>query len=209
MKFKEVIKKYKNINTLNIPINVNIEFKIINLKVTSLYFSRVMLDESDLYFKDDIYSINIPECLKISKKDNLLILEVDNNYIEYLESKMLLKTIYENIKNIIKDLSEFYKGVINLKGVGYSVVVKKLEDERFELFFRFGFKTTNLVILPKNIRIENYLSISKSMFTIFGTSRAVIHKKLIEIRNLSIPTSYKLQGVYLNNKFPTVKKFIK
>jgi len=69
-------------------------------------------------------------------------------------SKALFKTITTKLVHQLKGVSELYRGVINIQGLGYSVAVTKLKNNKYNLFFRFGFKDKFNYIMPDKILIK-------------------------------------------------------
>ena len=61
-------------------------------------------------------SINIPKGFKVSKKENLLSVEVEN---EDLKESPLWGTLRAHIANAIKGVSEGFSKILELKGTGY------------------------------------------------------------------------------------------
>ena len=122
-------------------------------------------------------------------------------------AQMMLITFCAKMKHQIKGVSELYKGIINIKGLGYSVHVTKKND-KFNLFFRFGFKDTYNYIMPDFINIENWET-AKIHLILSTYSLELLNQVKRNIQRLRMPKVYKLQGIYLDNKFPKLKKYVK
>jgi ribosomal protein L6P/L9E len=133
---------------------------------------------------------------------------IDNEFIEYKISKSMLYTFTSKFKNSLRGISKLYTGSINLQGLGFSVTITKLETSEYNLFFRFGFKDKCNYIMPTTVRIDNADS-AKTRILLSCKSMELLKKVQIQIRNLRKPSAFKLQGIYLDDIFPKVKKFVK
>jgi ribosomal protein L6P/L9E len=62
--------------------------------------------------------------------------------------------------------------------------------------------------MPTTVRIDNADS-AKTRILLSCKSMELLKKVQIQIRNLRKPSAFKLQGIYLDDIFPKVKKFVK
>jgi ribosomal protein L6P/L9E len=138
---------------------------------------------------------------------NKIKIYIISKYQEYKYAQIILITFTSKLRHQIKGLSEFYTGIINIKGLGYSVNVT-VKKNKYNLFFRFGFKDTYNYIMPSTINIEN-AETAKIHLIISTYSLELLKEVQRNIQRFRYPKAYKLQGIYLNNIFPKVKKYIK
>jgi len=140
--------------------------------------------------------------------NNQLHITIKEFYKNYEMSRALFNTMMTKLTHQIKGVSELYHGVINIQGLGYSVAVTKLQNNKYNLFFRFGFKDKFNYIMPTNITIENPET-AKTKLLINTYSLELLKQTQLNIQRFRYPKAYKLQGIYLNNTYPPVKKFVK
>lgn len=133
---------------------------------------------------------------------------IKDSFLKFYASKMMLYTFVSKFKIEIQGISENYKGTINIQGLGYSVAVTELSDGKYSLFFRFGFKDKFTYIMPSSINIEN-VKTAKTKLILNCNNLELLKQVQIQIQNLRRPKAFKLQGIYLNDVFPKVKKFVK
>lgn len=188
-----VVKIIKQI--IYLPNNIKIIFNNNNLIVENTD-KKLIISIKFLYFLD--YNLT---------KDSIEFF-IKPEFYTYTASKMMLYTFTSDFVQKLKGILELYRGVINLKGLGYSVTVTKLSNQKYNLFFRFGFKDKANFIMPDNIIIENYETV-KTQMVLYSHDLALLKKVQINIRRLRYPKAYKLQGIYLNDTFPKIKKFTK
>jgi ribosomal protein L6P/L9E len=157
--------------------------------------------------KSYFLKIKLIKFLQINYTKNKIIINLIDIYKNFKFAQILLITFSSKLKHQIKGISELYKGVINLKGLGYSVHVTK-QLNKYHLFFRFGFKDTYKYIMPEYINIENFET-AKIHLNISTYSIELLKQVQRNIQRFRIPKAYKLQGIYLDYKYPKVKKFVK
>jgi ribosomal protein L6P/L9E len=188
--------RLKEVYILQIPDNLNIfqlnSFLIIKNKEKSYELQVKLVSFLHLNFlhKEKILEVSITESEKTSK---------------YAQSMLI--TYSSKLKHQLKGVSELYHGVINIKGVGYSVNITK-KGNAYNLFFRFGFKDTYNYLMPTDIIINNP-DTAKSFISISSYSIERLKQIQRDIQLLRYPKAFKLQGIYLNNNFPKVKKYTK
>jgi ribosomal protein L6P/L9E len=183
---------------VNIPENLNLIFFEKELK---FYVENTLTKENCF--------IILPPFLTFKKESDFRYkFFIKEFYLKYYASKMMLYTFVSKFQIEIKGISESYKGTINIKGLGYSVAVTKLENNKHSLFFRFGFKDKFTYIMPSSINIENAAT-AKIQLILNCKNLELLKKVQIQIRNFRKPKAFKLQGIYLNDIFPKVKKFVK
>jgi len=190
--------KKKEINIAN-----NIVFNKINNLITifnknTFETNKYVLNLKLPFFMDCIFDI---ENLKIK-------FFIKSEFENYNASKMMFYTFVSQFIHKVKGISESYRGVVNIQGLGYSCLVTKLKNNKYNLFFRFGFKDKYNYIMPDKILIENFETV-KTKMVLFCHSLELLKQVQINIQRLRYPKAYKLQGIYLNDIFPKVKKFIK
>lgn len=182
--------------------------------------SNIIITQIGLYFnifnKNNLETdfmklkIRIPFFLNfnLNISTNIITFFIKAEFLNYKASKMMYYTFVSQFIHKVKGISELYRGVINIQGLGYSCAVTKLKNNKYNLFFRFGFKDKYNYIMPKNIIIEKFETV-KTKMVIFCYSLELLKKVQIDIQRLRYPKAFKLQGIYLNDIFPKVKKFIK
>jgi ribosomal protein L6P/L9E len=152
--------------------------------------------------------IEIPCFLEYIFINNSLEFKIKIFFYKFKASKMMFYTFVSKFRHILKGISESYRGVINLQGLGYSVAITKIALNKYNLFFRFGFKDKFNYIMPNYIVIENF-EIAKTKIIVYCSDLELLKNVQINIQRLRYPKAFKLQGIYLNDKFPKIKKFIK
>lgn len=155
-------------------------------------------------------NLNIPFFLlfDFNLNTNTIKFYIKSEFAQYKASKMMFYTFVSQFIHKVNGISIFYRGVINIQGLGYSCAVTKLKNNKYNLFFRFGFKDKYNYIMPDNIIIENFETVKTKMI-IYCHSLELLKQVQINIQRLRYPKAFKLQGIYLNDTFPKVKKFIK
>jgi ribosomal protein L6P/L9E len=205
--------KYKNVNiklASNIKLHRNLDTTFTNWDGTVTVYNINHFNED--ICKIDGFKLKIKIPFFIDYEFNL-----DNSnakfiikpeYQNYQASKMMYYTFVSEFTHKVNGISSFYRGVINIQGLGYSCAVTKLKNNKYNLFFRFGFKDKYNYIMPDNILIENYETV-KTKMVIYCHSLELLKQVQIQIQRLRYPKAFKLQGIYLNDTFPKVKKFVK
>lgn len=186
---------------LIIPLNINLEIKNLpTFKAIHIYIENKDTKDNDF--------LVFPIVFEYTLKSRNLIFDVAKEYENYKASKMLLYTLVSKLNNVVQGISAMYKGTVNLQGLGFSVSVTKLANSTYSLFFRFGFKDKCTYITPKGIYIEN-AETAKTKLIMLCMNLELLKKVQNQIRELRRPKAFKLQGIYLNDYFPKVKKFVK
>lgn len=186
---------------LLIPVNINLEVKKLPLfKVIQIYIENKDTKDNDYFAFPLIYDYTL--------NSKFLAFDIAKEYENYIASKMLLYTLVSKLNNVIQGISALYKGTINIQGLGFSVSVTKLANSTYSLFFRFGFKDKCTYITPKGVYIEN-ADTAKTKLIMLCMNLELLKKVQNQIRDLRRPKAFKLQGIYLNDYFPKVKKFVK
>ena len=189
-----IMEKYKKI--FSIQNNLNLEFE-----------NNILLIQNKEDNKKQIKVI-LPSFFDYVFYENKLKININELYIKYQISKAVFNTVTTKLVHQLKGVSELYRGVINIQGLGYSVAVTKLQNSKYNLFFRFGFKDKFNYIMPTNIVIENPDTAKTKLF-INTFSLELLKQTQLNIQRFRYPKAYKLQGIYLNDNFPKVKKFVK
>jgi len=181
---------------INLPININ-------LKIENF---MCIIENKDTKVN---CNIEIPFFLEYILLDNFILeFKIIESFMIFSASKMMFYTFVSKFKHLVKGISESYRGVINIQGLGYSVAVTKLPKNKYNLFFRFGFKDKYNYIMPDYIKIENFETV-KTKMVIYCSSLELLKQVQINIQRLRYPKAFKLQGIYLNDTYPKIKKFIK
>lgn len=139
--------------------------------------------------------------------ENTLELSITENEKKFKHAQSMLITYSSKLSHQLNGVSNLYHGIINIKGVGYSVNITK-KGNFYNLFFRFGFKDIYNYLMPSDIIINNP-DTAKSFISISSYSLERLKQIQREIQLLRYPKAFKLQGIYLNNTFPKVKKYVK
>ena len=189
--------RYKNIQLAsNIIINqIGFNFKVSNNNIENESMKLIIRIPFFLDFNLNIFT-------------NIISFFIKFEFLKYRASKMMYYTFVSQFIHKVKGISELYRGVINIQGLGYSCAITRLKNNKYNLFFRFGFKDKYNYIMPNNIIIEKFETV-KTKMVIFCFSLELLKKVQIDIQRLRYPKAFKLQGIYLNDTFPKVKKFIK
>lgn len=209
MNGKYLITKPKNIfRIISVPLNIKIELikKEFDFPIKSVFFSFSI---QNIENKENCI-IHLPNFLDfIFLEKNLKIkVFIKNSFLPYIKSKMILYTFCSKFINNMNGISSLYRGTINIQGLGYTVSITKLNKIKYNLFFRFGFKDKCNYIMPKGIIIENPET-AKNKIIMYCKDIELLKKVQIQIQTLRKPKAFKLQGIYLNDIFPKVKKFVK
>jgi ribosomal protein L6P/L9E len=187
---------------------ISVKQKIINIPLNILITiiqSNCIIENRETKIKR---IIEIPCFLEYILMNNILEFKIKSYFYKFQASKMMFYTFVSKFRHILKGISEAYRGVINLQGLGYSVAITKLALNKYNLFFRFGFKDKYNYVMPNYIKIENF-EVAKTKIIIYCSDIELLKNVQINIQRLRYPKAYKLQGIYLNDKFPKIKKFIK
>ena len=186
--------RLKEKNILNIPSNISLIEKNGFLEIKN---------------KEKAYELKVKllNFLSLNILTNTIEVSIIENEKKIKHAQIMLITFSSKLRHQLKGVSELYNGVINLKGVSYSVNITKKEN-RYNLFFRFGFKDTYNYLMPEEIIINN-LETAKSFISISTHSLERLKQVQRDIQQLRYPKAFKLQGIYLDNKFPKVKKYVK
>lgn len=184
------------LQTVNIPKNLQIIIKENN----NLFIENIETKINLL--------ISVPVFFNYNFNENFIEFSIKNEFLKYPAAKMLLYTFRSKFEHQINGISICYRGTINIQGLGYSVHITKLANGKYSLFFRFGFKDKCTYIMPNNIYIEN-VETAKTKIILLCNSLELLKQVQIQIQNLRRPKAYKLQGIYLNDIFPKIKKFVK
>lgn len=190
----KAMEKYKKF--FNIQNNLNLKFE-----------NNILLIQNKEDTQKQIQVI-LPSFFDYAFFENTLKININSLYIKYQMSKAVFNTVTTKLVHQLKGVSELYRGVINIQGLGYSVAVTKLKNSKYNLFFRFGFKDKFNYIMPTNIVIENPDTAKTKLF-INTFSLELLKQTQLNIQRFRYPKAYKLQGIYLNDTFPKVKKFVK
>lgn len=191
-----------------------IKYKIKSIKFESNLIITQNVDKFILVSNKNIINmelkINIPFFIffDLNKDKNIITFYIKSDFMLYKASKMIFYTFVSQFIHKIKGISQLYRGVINIQGLGYSCAITKLKNNKYNLFFRFGFKDKFNYIMPENIIIENFETVKTKMI-IYCYSLELLKQVQIQIQRLRYPKAFKLQGIYLNDIFPKLKKFIK
>lgn len=184
-----------------IPENINLDINsFIKLKIIKIY-----IENKDT--KDNVFFL-LPMVYDYKLNSKLMSFEINEDYTIYKASKMLMYTLISKLNNVIKGISAMYRGTVNLQGLGFSVSITKLANLTYSLFFRFGFKDKCTYVTPNGVYIEN-VETAKTKIIMLCTNLELLKKVQNQIRELRRPKAFKLQGIYLNDYFPKVKKFVK
>lgn len=197
-----LVKKSKVKNKfIVIPENINLDINsFIKLKLIKIYIENKDTKDNVFFFLPMVYDY------KLNSK--IMSFIINEDYTIYKASKMLMYTLISKLNNVIKGISAMYRGTINLQGLGFSVSITKLTNLTYSLFFRFGFKDKCTYVTPNGIYIEN-AETAKTKIIMLCTNLELLKKVQNQIRELRRPKAFKLQGIYLNDYFPKVKKFVK
>lgn len=186
---------------INLPKNINISYQFNQFYIEHKEKSEINCRYNLPYFLTYSFAMGMDQ-------NNMMEISIKKSFLKFKASKMMLYTYVSKLINEIKGISELYRGVINIQGLGYSVAITKLNNNKYSLFFRFGFKDKYTYLMPDNIFIENVES-AKTKIILWCKNIELLKQVQIQIQNLRRPKAFKLQGIYLNDTYPKIKKFIK
>ncbi len=157
--------------------------------------------------------ILIPDNVKLSYENNIVkvdgplgSLQVEIKYPQYVEIKQEDKKIFVNrkndnkqakayqglyfalIRNIVKGVSEGYKKVLEIVGVGYQAQV-----QGNNLVLKLGFSTPVNFEIPQGIKIS--VDQKGQEITVFGIDKYLVGETAARIRRIKPPEPYKGTGI--------------
>jgi ribosomal protein L6P/L9E len=202
-----LITKYKY-RIISIPLNINVKLILRTFKtpIPCTFYSFYIENKEN---KENCV-LSLPsflDCIYV-ENDSQIKVFIKTTFLPYIQSKAILYTFSSKFKNTINGISALYRGTINIQGLGYTVSITKITKNKYNLFFRFGFKDKCNYIMPKGIIIENP-ELAKTKIIMYCKNIELLKKVQIQIQTLRKPKAFKLQGIYLNDIFPKVKKFVK
>ena len=129
-------------------------------------------------------SINIPEGYKITKNENLIIVETEN---EEHKTNPLWGTIRSHVANAVKGVSEGFSKILELSGTGYraSVSGKVLK-------LQLGFCHDINYDIPEGVKIE---CPKQNIIKLFSHNKELLGKVAAEIRSYRKPEPFKGKGI--------------
>lgn len=129
----------------------------------------------------------IPKMIKIEEeKEELIIKTIDNSKISK-ELHGLSRTI---INNMIIGVSQGFKKILEIQGVGYRAQLDK--DDKDNLILNLGYSHPVAITVPKNvtIQVEN-----NNKIIIQGIDKAIVGQIASQIRAIRPPEPYKGKGI--------------
>ncbi len=148
--------------------------------------------------------INIPEDIKVSLTDNVIIfegklgkssstlpdginLDLKDNLIHFTgENKALLGTVYANVRNEIIGNTKGFEKRLELVGTGY-----KANLSGKTLVLSLGYSHDINFKIPDGINIK----VEKNLVIVSGTSKQLVGQVAAEIKSFRKPEPYKGKGV--------------
>lgn len=186
------------------PKNLNINY-IVNNRINQYSYFSFYIENIE---NKENCRIKMYSFLNFENFDDKIKVFIKNAFINFKKAKMILYTFCSKFINEMNGISLLYRGTINVQGLGYTVKITMINKNMYNLFFRFGFKDKCNYIMPKGIKIEN-VETAKTKIIMHCKNIELLKKVQIQIQNLRKPKAFKLQGIYLNDIFPKVKKFVK
>lgn len=169
--------------------------KQLKIKIPSKLKLKIIDTKTILTFSNSENSVNlkISDTLNISLTDNVLTItpKNNNNNNKYKQLLGLYKTL---IHNCIKGLTQNFKIIMNLKGVGFKVglIDKKLN-------FKLGFSHEILLEIPETIKVQIF---KPTQIILLGHNLNEITQFAHNIKKLKKLDPYKGKGVFLSYDTP-------
>ncbi len=161
----------------------------------------ILLDKVKLSFKDNIVYIEgplgklslelkHPQFVKLRQEDNNLFVErlVDNR-----QGKMYQGLYYALIRNMVKGVTEGYKKVLEIVGVGYQAKIEGDETQGYTLVLKLGFSHPVKFQIPKGIKPS--VDQKGTEITLFGIDKWLVGETAAQIRKIKPPEPYKGTGI--------------
>lgn len=129
--------------------------------------------------------IKHPQYVSFRQEDGKLFVDrkIDNK-----EGKMYQGLYFALTKNIIKGVSEGYKKVLEIVGVGYQAQL-----QANNLILKLGFSSPVNFEIPKGIKVS--LDQKGQEITIFGIDKYLVGETAAKIRKIKPPEPYKGTGI--------------
>ncbi|MCS7231123.1 MAG: 50S ribosomal protein L6 [Elusimicrobiota bacterium] len=110
------------------------------------------------------------------------------------ESRMYSGLYFALIRNIVKGVTEGYKKVLEIVGVGYQA---QLQGDK--ILFKLGFSHPVVYNIPKGIKVT--IDQKGQEITIFGVDKYLVGQVAAEIRSLKPPEPYKGTGIKYKDEY--------
>lgn len=152
-------------------------------------------------FKDDVVSVKGPKgelsqkvdpSIKVNIKDAQITLEVDENSPVNYKQKQAFHGLYRSlINNMVVGVSEGYKKVLELVGVGYRV-----SNQGNIIEFSLGYTHPIFLQLPSEIKVETKSERNQNPLLILEScDKQLIGLVCAKIRSFRKPEPYKGKGI--------------
>ena len=169
--------------------------KQLKIKIPSKLKLKIIDTKTILTFSNSECSVNlkISDTLNIGLTDNVLTITPKNNNNNN-KHKQLLGLYKTLIHNCIKGLTQNFKIIMNLKGVGFkaSLIDKKLN-------FKLGFSHEILLEIPETIKVQIF---KPTQIILLGHNLNEITQFAHNIKKLKKLDPYKGKGVFLSYDTP-------
>lgn len=154
---------------------------------------KISLDKQSVFAEGPLgksESLIISDTVELSKEEDKLFTKSQN--------PALAGTYNSLIYNLIKGVTEGYEQVLEVKGIGYKVILK---DNRLE--FLLGKSHPSYVNIPTNLVVK----VEGGKIIIKGLNKQVVNKFAAnDIRPLRLPSVYKKsKGIYYQDEEKTIK----
>jgi large subunit ribosomal protein L6 len=116
-----------------------------------------------------------------------------NRTTDSREGRMFQGLYYALIKNILKGVTEGYKKVLEIVGVGYQAQVKQDSSGNKKLVLKLGFSHEVEFPLPQGINVS--LDQKGVEITISGIDKYLVGETAARIRRIKPPEPYKGTGI--------------
>ena len=152
-------------------------------------------------FKDDVVSVKGPKgelsqkvdpSIKVNIEDSQITLEVDENSPVNYKQKQAFHGLYRSlINNMVVGVSEGYKKVLELVGVGYRV-----SNQGNIIEFSLGYTHPIFLQLPSEIKVETKSERNQNPLLILEScDKQLIGLVCAKIRSFRKPEPYKGKGI--------------
>ena len=152
-------------------------------------------------FKDDVVSVKGPKgelsqkvdpSIKVNIEDAQITLEVDENSPVNYKQKQAFHGLYRSlVNNMVVGVSEGYKKVLELVGVGYRV-----SNQGNLIEFSLGYTHPIFMELPKEIKVESKSERNQNpILTLESCDKQLLGLICAKIRSFRKPEPYKGKGI--------------
>ena len=170
------------------PIKVSDKIKVVLVPDNDGYLFKVAgpLGENSRVFKKDIKIEINNDGIKLSP-----------TRVDSLAQKALWGTYASHIKNMIEGVTDGFKKVLQIEGIGY-----KTQVAGTKMVWSLGFSHTIDVEIPKGLKV----TVEKNMVSITGTDKEVVGQFAAQLVSMKPPEPYKGKGIRYEGQVVRIKE---